>query len=40
MKWVRDWLQSLPVKVNVRGLMCQAPEKVRDGYQGPQCGTI
>nr|4YEB_B Chain B, Fibronectin leucine rich transmembrane protein 3 [Mus musculus] len=29
MKWVRDWLQSLPVKVNVRGLMCQAPEKVR-----------
>ncbi|XP_049630290.1 leucine-rich repeat transmembrane protein FLRT3 [Suncus etruscus] len=29
MKWVRDWLQALPVKVNVRGLMCQAPEKVR-----------
>lgn len=29
MKWVRDWLQSLPLKVNVRGLMCQAPEKVR-----------
>lgn len=29
MKWVRDWLQSLPMKVNVRGLMCQAPEKVR-----------
>ncbi|XP_042324369.1 leucine-rich repeat transmembrane protein FLRT3 [Sceloporus undulatus] len=29
MKWVRDWLQMLPVRVNVRGLMCQAPEKVR-----------
>ncbi|XP_039176395.1 leucine-rich repeat transmembrane protein FLRT3 [Crotalus tigris] len=29
MKWVRDWLQTLPLKVNVRGLMCQAPEKVR-----------
>ncbi|NP_001089030.1 fibronectin leucine rich transmembrane protein 3 L homeolog isoform X1 [Xenopus laevis] len=29
MKWVRDWLQSLPSKVNVRGLMCQAPERVR-----------
>ncbi|XP_069464442.1 leucine-rich repeat transmembrane protein FLRT3 [Ambystoma mexicanum] len=29
MKWVRDWLQSLPSKVNVRGLMCQAPEGVR-----------
>lgn len=29
MKWVRDWLQTLPAKVNVRGLMCQAPEKVR-----------
>ncbi|XP_030052208.1 leucine-rich repeat transmembrane protein FLRT3 [Microcaecilia unicolor] len=29
MKWVRDWLQLLPSKVNVRGLMCQAPEKVR-----------
>ncbi|XP_063300107.1 leucine-rich repeat transmembrane protein FLRT3 [Pelobates fuscus] len=29
MKWVRDWLQSLPSKVNVRGLMCQAPEIVR-----------
>ncbi|XP_006894814.1 PREDICTED: leucine-rich repeat transmembrane protein FLRT3-like [Elephantulus edwardii] len=29
MKWVHDWLQSLPGKVNVRGLMCQAPEKVR-----------
>uniref|UniRef100_A0A8C5PA60 Leucine-rich repeat transmembrane protein FLRT3 n=1 Tax=Leptobrachium leishanense TaxID=445787 RepID=A0A8C5PA60_9ANUR len=29
MKWVRDWLQSLPSKVNVRGLMCQAPESVR-----------
>ncbi|XP_007890480.1 leucine-rich repeat transmembrane protein FLRT3 [Callorhinchus milii] len=29
MKWVRDWLRSLPTGVNVRGLMCQAPEKVR-----------
>ncbi|XP_070588706.1 leucine-rich repeat transmembrane protein FLRT3 [Erythrolamprus reginae] len=29
MKWVRDWLQTLPLKVNVRGLMCQSPEKVR-----------
>lgn len=29
MKWVRDWLHTLPVRVNVRGLMCQAPEKVR-----------
>ncbi|XP_006004526.1 leucine-rich repeat transmembrane protein FLRT3 [Latimeria chalumnae] len=29
MKWVRDWLQFLSSKVNVRGLMCQAPEKVR-----------
>lgn len=28
MKWVRDSLQSLPMKVNVRGLMCQAPKKV------------
>ncbi|KPP72026.1 leucine-rich repeat transmembrane protein FLRT3-like [Scleropages formosus] len=29
MKWVRDWLRSLPSKVNVRGLMCQGPEKVK-----------
>uniref|UniRef100_A0A8D0KNP9 Leucine-rich repeat transmembrane protein FLRT3 n=1 Tax=Salvator merianae TaxID=96440 RepID=A0A8D0KNP9_SALMN len=29
MKWIRDWLQMLPLRVNVRGLMCQAPEKVR-----------
>ncbi|XP_048456695.1 leucine-rich repeat transmembrane protein FLRT3 [Rhincodon typus] len=29
MKWVRDWLRSLPVGINVRGLMCQSPEKVR-----------
>ncbi|XP_029449427.1 leucine-rich repeat transmembrane protein FLRT3 [Rhinatrema bivittatum] len=29
MKWIRDWLQLLPSKVNVRGLMCQAPERVR-----------
>ncbi|XP_072437615.1 leucine-rich repeat transmembrane protein FLRT3 [Chiloscyllium punctatum] len=29
MKWVRDWLRSLTFGVNVRGLMCQSPEKVR-----------
>ncbi|XP_078086500.1 leucine-rich repeat transmembrane protein FLRT3 [Mustelus asterias] len=29
MKWVRDWLRSLPVGVNARGLMCQSPDKVR-----------
>ncbi|XP_039594970.1 leucine-rich repeat transmembrane protein FLRT3 [Polypterus senegalus] len=29
LKWVRDWLRTLPNKVNVRGLMCQAPEKVK-----------
>ncbi|XP_078412585.1 leucine-rich repeat transmembrane protein FLRT3 [Cetorhinus maximus] len=29
MKWVRDWLHLLPIGVNVRGLMCQLPEKVR-----------
>uniref|UniRef100_UPI00398F0742 leucine-rich repeat transmembrane protein FLRT3 n=1 Tax=Pristiophorus japonicus TaxID=55135 RepID=UPI00398F0742 len=29
MKWVRDWLRSLPTGVNARGLMCQSPEKVR-----------
>ncbi|XP_043912079.1 leucine-rich repeat transmembrane protein FLRT3 [Protopterus annectens] len=29
MKWTRDWLRTLPTKVNVRGLMCQSPEKVR-----------
>uniref|UniRef100_A0AAY4E806 Leucine-rich repeat transmembrane protein FLRT3 n=1 Tax=Denticeps clupeoides TaxID=299321 RepID=A0AAY4E806_9TELE len=29
MKWVRDWLRSLPSKVNVRGLMCQGPDKVK-----------
>ncbi|TKS85379.1 Leucine-rich repeat transmembrane protein FLRT3 [Collichthys lucidus] len=27
MKWVRDWLRSLPSKVNVRGFMCQGPDK-------------
>ncbi|KAJ8386446.1 hypothetical protein AAFF_G00170430 [Aldrovandia affinis] len=29
MKWVRDWLRSLPPRVNVRGLMCQGPDKVK-----------
>uniref|UniRef100_A0A8C9QQP3 Leucine-rich repeat transmembrane protein FLRT3 n=1 Tax=Scleropages formosus TaxID=113540 RepID=A0A8C9QQP3_SCLFO len=29
MKWVRDWLRTLPSKVNVRGLMCQSPDKVK-----------
>lgn len=29
MKWVRDWLRSLPSKVSVRGLMCQGPDKVK-----------
>ncbi|XP_069786500.1 leucine-rich repeat transmembrane protein FLRT3 [Narcine bancroftii] len=29
MRWVRDWLHSLPTGVNARGLMCQSPEKVR-----------
>ncbi|XP_062911156.1 leucine-rich repeat transmembrane protein FLRT3 [Mobula hypostoma] len=29
MRWVRDWLRSLPTGVNARGLMCQSPEKVR-----------
>ncbi|KAK5610187.1 Leucine-rich repeat transmembrane protein flrt3 [Crenichthys baileyi] len=29
MKWVRDWLRSLPSKVNVRGFMCQGPDKVK-----------
>ncbi|KAJ8250193.1 hypothetical protein COCON_G00221150 [Conger conger] len=29
MKWVRDWLRSLPSRVNVRGLMCQGPDKVK-----------
>ncbi|XP_036402376.1 leucine-rich repeat transmembrane protein FLRT3 [Megalops cyprinoides] len=29
MKWVRDWLRTLPSKVNVRGLMCQGPDKVK-----------
>uniref|UniRef100_A0A3P9L0I9 Leucine-rich repeat transmembrane protein FLRT3 n=1 Tax=Oryzias latipes TaxID=8090 RepID=A0A3P9L0I9_ORYLA len=29
MRWVRDWLRSLPSKVNVRGLMCQGPDKVK-----------
>ncbi|XP_064173320.1 leucine-rich repeat transmembrane protein FLRT3 [Anguilla rostrata] len=29
MKWVRDWLRSLPARVNVRGLMCQGPDKVK-----------
>ncbi|XP_029554990.1 leucine-rich repeat transmembrane protein FLRT3 [Salmo trutta] len=29
MKWVRDWLRSLPTKVNVRGFMCQGPDKVK-----------
>ncbi|CAL9688090.1 unnamed protein product [Knipowitschia caucasica] len=29
MMWVRDWLRSLPTKVNVRGLMCNGPDKVK-----------
>lgn len=29
MRWVRDWLRSLPAGVNARGLMCQSPDKVR-----------
>lgn len=29
MKWVRDWLRSLPTKVNVRGFMCNGPDKVK-----------
>ncbi|KAK6489537.1 leucine-rich repeat transmembrane protein FLRT3-like [Huso huso] len=29
MIWVRDWLRSLTARVNVRGLMCQAPDKVK-----------
>ncbi|KAJ8360327.1 hypothetical protein SKAU_G00168520 [Synaphobranchus kaupii] len=29
MKWVRDWLRTLPPRVNVRGLMCQGPDKVK-----------
>ncbi|XP_012685343.1 leucine-rich repeat transmembrane protein FLRT3 [Clupea harengus] len=29
MKWVRDWLRTLPGKVNVRGFMCQGPDKVK-----------
>ncbi len=29
MKWVRDWLRSIPSKVNVRGFMCQGPDKVK-----------
>ncbi|XP_023686833.1 leucine-rich repeat transmembrane protein FLRT3-like [Paramormyrops kingsleyae] len=29
MKWVQDWLRTLPAKVNVRGLMCQSPDKVK-----------
>ncbi|KAL6101651.1 flrt3 [Pungitius sinensis] len=29
MKWVRDWLRSLPSKVNVRGFMCQGPDNVK-----------
>uniref|UniRef100_A0A8D0D210 Leucine-rich repeat transmembrane protein FLRT3 n=1 Tax=Sander lucioperca TaxID=283035 RepID=A0A8D0D210_SANLU len=29
MMWVRDWLRSLPSKVNVRGFMCQGPDKVK-----------
>ncbi|XP_042194196.1 leucine-rich repeat transmembrane protein FLRT2 [Callorhinchus milii] len=29
MKWVTRWLQSLPPSLNVRGLMCHGPEKVR-----------
>ncbi|XP_069772269.1 leucine-rich repeat transmembrane protein FLRT2 [Narcine bancroftii] len=28
-KWVTKWLQSLSFSINVRGLMCQGPEKVR-----------
>lgn len=29
MKWIRDWLRTLPSKVNVRGFMCQGPDKVK-----------
>ncbi|XP_059818453.1 leucine-rich repeat transmembrane protein FLRT2 [Hypanus sabinus] len=28
-KWVTKWLQSLSFSINVRGLMCQGPDKVR-----------
>ncbi|XP_064420996.1 leucine-rich repeat transmembrane protein FLRT2-like [Latimeria chalumnae] len=29
MKWVSTWLKSLPMSINVRGFMCQGPDKVR-----------
>ncbi|XP_078057059.1 leucine-rich repeat transmembrane protein FLRT1-like [Mustelus asterias] len=29
MMWLRDWLQTTAFHVNVRGLMCQGPDKVR-----------
>ncbi|KAG2457774.1 leucine-rich repeat transmembrane protein FLRT2 [Polypterus senegalus] len=28
-KWVTDWLKSLPSALNVRGFMCHKPERVR-----------
>ncbi|MGH0178848.1 UNVERIFIED_CONTAM: hypothetical protein FKN15_021940 [Acipenser sinensis] len=28
-KWVIEWLKSLPASINVRGFMCQKPERVR-----------
>ncbi|KAM3871442.1 leucine-rich repeat transmembrane protein FLRT2 [Diretmus argenteus] len=28
-KWVVSWLKSLPASLNVRGFMCQKPERVR-----------
>ncbi|XP_048475503.1 leucine-rich repeat transmembrane protein FLRT1 [Rhincodon typus] len=29
MMWLRDWLQTTAFHINVRGLMCQGPDKVR-----------
>ncbi|XP_038643470.1 LOW QUALITY PROTEIN: leucine-rich repeat transmembrane protein FLRT1-like [Scyliorhinus canicula] len=29
MMWLRDWLQTTAFHVNVRGLMCQGPDRVR-----------
>ncbi|XP_044292551.1 leucine-rich repeat transmembrane protein FLRT2 [Varanus komodoensis] len=28
-KWVTEWLKSIPSSINVRGFMCQGPEPVR-----------
>lgn len=28
-KWVTEWLKSIPSSINVRGFMCQGPEHVR-----------